>query len=132
MQPSPVAAASDAGGGGAAAGAPSRHPVSRPSAETSDNEPGVESASLYHDTLSKPSSDGDLFDEHGAERGLATIAGTLVVTAMLEAGRRSLDSGGRPVRIVYDGEGSAGGVGGAAALSADVVNVTAKPCGFTQ
>jgi hypothetical protein len=64
MQPSPAAAASGAGGGGAAAGPPSHHPVSRPSAETSDSEPGVEGASLYHDTLSKPSNDGDLFDEH--------------------------------------------------------------------
>jgi len=33
--------------------------------------------------------------------GLATAAHTLQGTAVLEAGRRSLDSGGRAVRILY-------------------------------
>ena len=64
-----------------------------------------------------------------AERGLATIAGTLVVTAMLEAGRRSLDAGGRPVRIVYEGEDGDGATAGPGA-AAGAVNVAAKPCGF--
>jgi len=36
---------------------------------------------------------------------LATARSTLVVTAILEAGRRSLDAQGKPVRIVYGDEG---------------------------
>ena len=38
------------------------------------------------------------------DEGLATIHCTLQGTAILEAGRRSLDAGGRPVRICYVGE----------------------------
>lgn len=43
---------------------------------------------------------------------LATVANTTFVTAILEAGRRSLDAGCRPVRILYhDGEtGETGGM----------------------
>lgn len=37
-----------------------------------------------------------------ASGALATAEGTLVVTAILEAGRRSLDAGGVPVSIIYD------------------------------
>jgi D-galacturonate reductase len=33
---------------------------------------------------------------------LPTLATTVGATAILEAGRRSLDSGGRPIEIVYD------------------------------
>ena len=36
---------------------------------------------------------------------LATVDSTLVVTAILEAGRISLDHDGAAVRIVYDAEG---------------------------
>ena len=39
---------------------------------------------------------------------LATAQATLVVTAILEAGRRSLDAGGAAVRILYDADGPAG------------------------
>jgi D-galacturonate reductase len=66
--------------------------------------------------------------------GLASVAATLHVTAILEAGRRSLDAGGAAVRIVYEGEGA--GEGGAAAApaagagGAPAVNVLAKPAGF--
>ena len=34
---------------------------------------------------------------------LAVAASTLQVTAILEAGRRSLDAGGAPIRITYEG-----------------------------
>jgi D-galacturonate reductase len=44
--------------------------------------------------------------------GLATVGATVCVTAILEAGRRSLDAGGRAVRILYDDGDSAGGGGG--------------------
>ena len=37
-----------------------------------------------------------------AQAGLATLEATLKTTAILEAGRRSLDAGGRAVRIVYE------------------------------
>lgn len=47
----------------------------------------------------KPCSD---FDKEGM---LATISTTLLSTAILEAGRRSLDEGGRPVVIEYDSNG---------------------------
>ncbi|GAQ82624.1 hypothetical protein KFL_001180030 [Klebsormidium nitens] len=40
-----------------------------------------------------------------AEGVLATLDGTARVTAVLEAGRRSLDQGGQPVTIVYDQRG---------------------------
>lgn len=40
-----------------------------------------------------------------ASAGLATVASTLHVTAILEAGRRSLDSGGKAVRITFDADG---------------------------
>lgn len=36
---------------------------------------------------------------------LATVDSTLVVTAILEAGRISLDNDGAAVRIIYDAEG---------------------------
>jgi D-galacturonate reductase len=38
---------------------------------------------------------------------LATADSTLPVTAILEAGRRSLDAGGKPVRIIYGADGRA-------------------------
>jgi hypothetical protein len=38
-----------------------------------------------------------------ASGALATADATLVVTAILEAGRRSLDAGGAPVTITYAG-----------------------------
>ena len=37
---------------------------------------------------------------------LATIDDTMLVTAILEAGRRSLDSGGLPQRIGYSADGT--------------------------
>lgn len=40
-----------------------------------------------------------------ASAGLATFSATLHVTAILEAGRRSLDNGGKAVKITFDGEG---------------------------
>jgi D-galacturonate reductase len=39
--------------------------------------------------------------------GLATIDDTVLVTAILEAGRRSLDSGGLPHQIEYAANGGA-------------------------
>ena len=39
--------------------------------------------------------------------GLATVDDTVLVTAILEAGRRSLDSGGMPHQIEYAGSGNA-------------------------
>ena len=54
-----------------------------------------------------------------ASAGLATVEATLATTAILEAGRRSLDAGGRGVRIVYPA--GAGGAG---------VDVDAQPVGF--
>ncbi len=41
---------------------------------------------------------------------LATAQDTPLVTAILEAGRRSLDRGGKPVSIVYDTDGQATGL----------------------
>lgn len=38
-------------------------------------------------------------------RGLPTLANTVYTTAILEAGRRSLDEGGRTVEIIGEGEG---------------------------
>ena len=38
------------------------------------------------------------------KRGLPTLRNTVMTTAILEAGRRSLDDGGRGVRIVGSGE----------------------------
>ncbi|GBF95493.1 D-galacturonic acid reductase [Raphidocelis subcapitata] len=58
------------------------------------------------------------------EGQLALAQDTLAVTAILEAGRASLDAGGAPVEIEYDGAGApaavrvAGGAGGAAAGAA--------------
>ena len=40
-----------------------------------------------------------------ASAGLATVSSTLHVTAILEAGRRSLDNGGKAIRITYDADG---------------------------
>lgn len=40
------------------------------------------------------------------DHSLASIHTTYQATAILEAGRRSLDAGGRPVEILYEGEGS--------------------------
>ena len=48
--------------------------------------------------------------------GLASVAATLFVTAILEAGRISLDNGGRAVRILYGDAGP--------------LDVGAKPTGF--
>ena len=42
-----------------------------------------------------------------AEGVLATASSTLPVTAILEAGRKSLDNGGRPVTIAYGSDGKA-------------------------
>jgi D-galacturonate reductase len=42
------------------------------------------------------------------KRGLPTLANTVMTTAILEAGRRSLDGGMRGVRIVRNGDGSVG------------------------
>jgi D-galacturonate reductase len=39
------------------------------------------------------------------DRSLATIGTTAMTTAILEAGRRSLDAQGRPFDIVYEGHG---------------------------
>jgi D-galacturonate reductase len=39
--------------------------------------------------------------------GLATVEDTVLVTAILEAGRRSLDSGGLPHQIEYASNGNA-------------------------
>ena len=50
--------------------------------------------------------------------GLASVAATIYVTAVLEAGRISLDNGGKAVRIVYADSGSG------------PADVTAKPTGF--
>ena len=47
--------------------------------------------------------EADAYDFQGR---LATIQETSLVTAVLEAGRRSLDDGGRRIRIDYDGAGS--------------------------
>ncbi|NOX53829.1 MAG: Gfo/Idh/MocA family oxidoreductase [Planctomycetes bacterium] len=41
---------------------------------------------------------------------LATVDETLLVTAILEAGRRSLDGGGRPYQILYDAHGNCVGL----------------------
>ena len=41
---------------------------------------------------------------------LATIPTTQLMTAILEAGRRSLDAGGQPQKIVYDAEGQPVGI----------------------
>ena len=38
------------------------------------------------------------------DASLATIGTTALTTAMLEAGRRSLDAGGRPFDILYEGD----------------------------
>ncbi len=54
--------------------------------------------------------------------GLASCAATLGITAILEAGRRSLDAGGRPVKILYADEDGVPGKG--------PVNALAKPRGF--
>jgi len=62
--------------------------------------------------------------------GLASVSATLYVTAILEAGRRSLDAGGAAVRIVYEGEGAGEGGAAAAGGARKAVNVLAKPAGF--
>jgi hypothetical protein len=41
---------------------------------------------------------------------LALLGGTVAVTAILEAGRRSLDAGGAPVDILYDAQGLPSGL----------------------
>jgi D-galacturonate reductase len=41
---------------------------------------------------------------------LALLGGTVAVTAILEAGRRSLDAGGAPVDILYDDQGLPSGL----------------------
>eukprot|EP01061_Rhynchopus_euleeides_P019803 TRINITY_DN32491_c0_g1_i1.p1 TRINITY_DN32491_c0_g1~~TRINITY_DN32491_c0_g1_i1.p1 ORF type:complete len:436 (+),score=155.61 TRINITY_DN32491_c0_g1_i1:49-1308(+) len=56
----------------------------------------VDAATQINNTASTPE---DFDDE------LPTGRSTLLVTAILEAGRRSLDSGNKQVRIVYDDEG---------------------------
>jgi D-galacturonate reductase len=56
-----------------------------------------------------------------ARAGLATFDTTMAQTAILEAGRRSLDAGGRPVRILYAGERAREGA---------AVDVDAVPTGF--
>jgi len=38
------------------------------------------------------------------KRGLPTLRNTVLTTAILEAGRRSLDEGGRMIEIVGEGE----------------------------
>ncbi len=47
----------------------------------------------------------DDFDEK-----LATASGTLLCTAILEAGRRSLDANGQAVHIDYDKQGAVSGL----------------------
>ena len=44
------------------------------------------------------------------EGKLATAKETLLVTAVLEAGRKSLDDGGRVYQIAYDGSGQVSGL----------------------
>ena len=56
-----------------------------------------------------------------AQAGLATVEATLKTTAILEAGRRSLDAGGRAVRIVYETRDGA---------PAGAVDVDAQPVDF--
>ncbi len=41
-------------------------------------------------------------------RGLPTLANTVATGAILEAGRRSLDNGGKTIKIVRSGEGVEG------------------------
>ena len=47
------------------------------------------------------------------EGKLATVKETSLVTAVLEAGRRSLDEGGRVYQIAYDESGQVSGVSAA-------------------
>jgi D-galacturonate reductase len=58
-----------------------------------------------------------------ASSNLASVAQTLPVTAILEAGRRSLDAGGRAIKILYDGE--------AKSTPEVPVDVFAIPTGFS-
>ena len=65
------------------------------------------------------------------EGQLALAVDTANVTAILEAGRASLDAGGAPVEIVYDAGGAPSGVrvlggGGGATAAAAAPAVPAK------
>ena len=53
--------------------------------------------------------------------GLASAERTLFITAILEAGRKSLDAGGKTVKILY---------GDAGATGSSPVDVDAKPVGL--
>jgi D-galacturonate reductase len=81
---------------------------------------GYRSIEAFVDACSAMRAPGASVQEVSAT--LASVAATLQVTAILEAGRRSLDAGGRPVKILYKSSGSAAAEGG--------VDVLAKPCGF--
>ena len=48
--------------------------------------------------------DGKVTLEELDKRGLPTLGNTVMTTAILEAGRRSLDDGGRGVKIVGKGD----------------------------
>jgi D-galacturonate reductase len=63
----------------------------------------VRAASQINQHLATPK-DYESFGPFNVD-GLAGIGGTLQVTAILEAGRRSLDNGSRPVGIRYENEG---------------------------
>ena len=83
---------------------------------------GYRSIEAFVDACSAVQAPGASMEKIAA--GLASVSATLGITAILEAGRRSLDAGGAPVRIVYSGEEAGAGA------ARGPVKVHAKPCGF--
>ncbi|MHC4995894.1 MAG: Gfo/Idh/MocA family protein [Planctomycetota bacterium] len=69
---------------------------------------GYRSIEAFIEAVVKVRQDGITSDEAGG--GLALASDTITTTAILEAGRRSLDAGGANVRIEYDTAGSVVGL----------------------
>ena len=68
---------------------------------------GYRSMEAFVDAASEVMNGAASAPEIARAGGLATADSTLPVTAILEAGRRSLDNGCKPVRIVYGADGRA-------------------------
>lgn len=66
---------------------------------------GFRSFELFIDAITALNSEQAQLSDYDGIGGLPTIHNSVVVTAILEAGRRSLDKGGLPQELVYDKQG---------------------------
>jgi D-galacturonate reductase len=71
---------------------------------------GYRSIEAFVDAVTQVRENEAAFDAFSSR--LATVDDTISVTAILEAGRRSLDNGGKPVRIEYGRDGKPVGLAG--------------------